>query len=216
MPVDQHFRPEHLVLLKKGFIIAIAHVREKHRDPNDLEPSIVKQRSVDDLIKVCEYLFANKYTTSDLLVGHATSAGAFLFAAAMNQNPSLFKGLVLKSPFLDILNTMLNAEIPLTHAESSEWGNPLRSPREFHYLRKICPYHNLESSKSSILIITGGRDQRVKPGSVLKYVAKTREIKNHGYCVLEYVPERGHQSDNESDESALELAFILDVVGYGK
>ncbi|MCV5373840.1 prolyl oligopeptidase family serine peptidase, partial [Escherichia coli] len=55
-----------------------------------------------------------------------SSAGGTLVAGAVNQDPKLFSGVVLKVPFVDVVASMSDTSLPLTTQQYGEWGNPTK------------------------------------------------------------------------------------------
>jgi oligopeptidase B len=175
---EPFFRMHYLSLLKRGFMIVLVHPRGGGEYPNWHLSGIKldKQNSVDDLKDVCEVLIKKGYTDSKMMVGEGTSAGGFLFGCLLNQNPGLFSGVVLKNGFLDILNTMLSKDLPLSKSEIGEWGDPCRSKEDFENLSRLSPYESLGKMGARIFVSAGKEDKRVPYWQQLKYMAKWRHL----------------------------------------
>ncbi|KAJ3276765.1 hypothetical protein HDV01_002819 [Terramyces sp. JEL0728] len=209
---NYHFRPHHLQLLKMGFVIAITHVRGGsgvgvtwHASGNGKD----KMNTFKDIYSTAKYLIAQKYTSPSLLAGEGNSAGGLAFAAAANIYPDLFKALILRSPFLDPLSSMLDELNPLTVSERGEWGDPISSVDDFKHIESYSPYENLIKFDTAILLSAGITDQRVHISQCLKYVAKARELEND--CLLN-VHRYGHFAGQRTifRDYAIEIAFLLD------
>ena len=175
-----HFQlAPHMYLLRRRFTIAFAHVRgggefsgwaEQGRHKN-------KNKAVEDFIACCEFMTERGYTTPDQMTVAGASAGAVPIAAAMNRRgDTLFKLALLKSPFLDVLNTMLDPSLPLTLAERGEWGDPLNNAEDFETIKAYCPYTNINDRVTypSIILSTSLDDDRVPAWNAVKYAAKIR------------------------------------------
>jgi hypothetical protein len=139
------FNSNVLSLVDRGMIYAIAHVRggqEMGRQWYDDGKMLKKMNTFHDFIDVAEYLVKAGYTRPDRLVANGGSAGGLLMGVVANVRPDLFKAIVADVPFVDVINTMLDASLPLTAQEWEQWGNP-QTPEHFAYLRQYSPYDNV-------------------------------------------------------------------------
>jgi oligopeptidase B len=205
-------------LLDRGFVFAIAHIRgsgdmgESWRNDGKL---LRKKNTFTDFIACAEHLIAAGYTNSDKLVAMGGSAGGLLMGAITNMRPDLFKIVVAHVPFVDVINTMLDASIPLTVIEYDEWGNP-NEPEFFEYMRSYSPYDQTEAKDYPNLLITAGlNDPRVQYWEPAKWTAKLRELKtDDNWLLLKTNMGAGHAGASgrfdRLKEFALEYAFILD------
>ncbi|XP_005999618.1 prolyl endopeptidase-like isoform X2 [Latimeria chalumnae] len=176
MDLDMSFKPEMLQLLEDGWILAYCHVRGggelglKWHEEGKLDK---KSNGLDDL-KACILQLHNLgYSQPRSTALIASSAGGVLVGALCNSNAELFRATVLRSPFLDILSTMMDLSLPLTIEEHEEWGNPHSDDAK--YIKIYCPYRNIKPQRyPSILITAYENDQRVPLLGLLKYTAKLR------------------------------------------
>ncbi|RIA82902.1 prolyl oligopeptidase [Glomus cerebriforme] len=227
--IEPDFQLEHLPLLERGWIIALAHVRggsEVGYTWYDQGRLMNKRNSITDLISVIKYLIGAGYSNPSLVASIGVSAGGLLLGAAFNMRPDLFRAIVLRVPFLDPLSSMLNSDLPLTRVEYNEWGNPLENKEAYEYLASYAPYDNISTLKSqrtcSILVTAAMKDQRVSYWHPLKWVARMRtrqpSDKNDNLLILKVDMERGHfgaetdQSNRIKDVVAFELAFLISQV----
>ena len=133
------FSASRLALLDRGVVYAIAHVRgggELGEPWRDAGRMMNKINTFTDFIAAAEYLEEGKYSSKDRLVIQGGSAGGMLMGAVANMRPDLFKAVIAQVPFVDILNTMLDASLPLTTSEYIEWGNPNEKPA-YDYMAKL-------------------------------------------------------------------------------
>ena len=219
--IDPNFASNGLSLLDRGFIVAIAHIRgggEMGRPWYESGKLLNKKSTFTDFITCAEHLIAENYTTSDKLVIQGGSAGGLLMGAVMNMRPELFKAVLAHVPFVDALNTMLDASIPLTVIEYEEWGNPNEKPY-YDYIRSYSPYDNIEAKNYPNLLVTAGlNDPRVHYWEPAKWTAKLRASKTDSNRIL-LKTEMGSGHGGPSGrydalkETAFEYAFILDVLG---
>ena len=186
--VTPYFSSARLSLLDRGFIFAIAHVR----GGDDLgfhwyEAGKLFERTntFNDFVDVARHLIDEGYGSEGRIAISGASAGGTLMGAAVNQAPELWGVVVSQVPFVDVLNTMLNADLPLTPPEWPEWGNPIEDKDAFEYIRSYTPYEQLTPGEYPPIMVTGGlNDPRVTYWEPAKYVAKLRAVKTDDNLVL--------------------------------
>jgi oligopeptidase B len=184
---DVHFSTTRLSLLDRGMIYAIGHVRgggEMGKRWHDQGRMLNKRNTFTDFIAVAERLIAAGYTARDQLVAQGGSAGGLLMGAVANLRPDLFKAIVAEVPFVDVINTMLDASLPLTTGEYEEWGNP-QEREYFEYMLSYSPYDNIKpKAYPAMLVETSLNDSQVMYWEPAKYVAKLRATKTDDNPVL--------------------------------
>ncbi|MGH7499402.1 MAG: S9 family peptidase, partial [Gemmatimonadales bacterium] len=172
---DPAFSSNSLTLLDRGFVVAIAHVRggeEMGRDWYECGKLTAKRNSFSDFVAAAEHLVAERYTSPDRLVINGGSAGGLLMGAVTNMRPDLFAAVVAEVPFVDVVNTMLDASLPLTVIEYDEWGNP-NDPEAYACIRAYSPYDNVEAKNYPHMLVTAGlHDPRVAYWEPAKWVAR--------------------------------------------
>ena len=215
------FSSNRLPLLDRGVIYAIASIRgggelgEPWRDAGRMMNKIT---TFTDFIASAEFLIAQKYTSSKGLVIQGGSAGGMLMGAATNMRPDLFKAVIAQVPFVDILNTMLDATLPLTTSEYVEWGNPNEKPA-YDYMKSYCPYTNVgKHPYPNILVRVGLNDPRVGYWEGTKWAARLREMKTDANQVIVKVNMgAGHGGASgrytRLREAAFNYAYILSQHG---
>ena len=220
---DPVFSSNSLSLLDRGFVVAIAHVRggdEMGRAWYDGGRLLQKRSSFTDFIAAAEYLVGEGYTSSDRLVINGGSAGGLLMGAVTNLRPELFRVVLAEVPFVDVVNTMLDATLPLTVIEYDEWGNP-NDPGAYSYIRSYSPYDNIESKDYPHMLVTGGlNDPRVAYWEPAKWTAKLRAKRtDRNRLLLRINMGAGHGgASGRYDflrEVAFKYAFMLDVLEMG-
>ena len=200
-----------LPLLDRGVIYAIVNVRggggmgQAWREGGRM---LQKRNSFTDFVAAAEQLVKKKYTSSDRLGITGRSAGGLLIGAVLNLRPQLFKAVVTTSPFVDVLNTMSDASLPLTTGEYIEWGNP-NVPKEYASIRSYSPYDNIRAtSYPAMLINVSLNDAQVGFWEGTKYVAKLRELKTDAHPVLLKVNMgAGHAGSSGRYDALREVAF---------
>ena len=195
--LDANFSTNRFSLIDRGFVYAIAHVRggtEKGWRWYEQGKLAAKPNSFADFIAATRHLIAQKFAAPDKIVCHGGSAGGLLVAAALNLAPELFAGAIADVPFVDVLNTMLDASLPLTPPEWLEWGDPLRDAAAFATIRSYSPYDNVRAQRyPAILALTGLADPRVTYWEPAKWVAKLRaEMTGGGPVLLRTNMDAGH------------------------
>jgi oligopeptidase B len=219
--MEASFSSPRLSLLDRGFIFAIAHVRggqEMGRSWYDDGKMMKKLNTFTDFTDVAEFLVAQGYTGRDRLVAHGGSAGGLLMGAIANMHPEYFNAVVADVPFVDVINTMLDASIPLTAQEWEQWGNPAK-PAEYAYMRRYSPYDNVARQRyPKMLVMSGVNDSRVAFWEPAKWVAKLREYKtDRNPLMLHMLMGAGHGGSSgrydRYKETAFRYAFMLDSVG---
>ncbi|OLE58253.1 MAG: oligopeptidase B, partial [Bacteroidetes bacterium 13_1_20CM_4_60_6] len=169
-----------LSLVDRGFAYAIAHIRggqEMGRAWYDQGKMMNKKNTFNDFVDVAQYLVDNKYTSKDKLIANGGSAGGLLMGAVVNMRPDLFKAVVADVPFVDVINTMMDASIPLTAQEWQQWGDP-HDAAQYAYMRSYSPYDNVERKAYPwMLVTTSLNDSQVGYWEPVKWVAKLRSMK---------------------------------------
>jgi oligopeptidase B len=215
------FSSTRLSLLDRGVALAIAHVRgggELGKRWHDQGRMLCKRNTFTDFIASAEYLIDNGYTAPDRLVIEGGSAGGLLIGAVLNMRPELCRVAVLRVPFLDVINTMLDESLPLTVGEFEEWGNP-KLREQYVYMKSYCPYTNLRSGPyPTMLIRTSLHDSQVMYWEPAKYVARLRTLKKDDRPLLFKINlEAGHGGASgrydHLREIAFDYAFVLTELG---
>ncbi|EGD77892.1 hypothetical protein PTSG_09526 [Salpingoeca rosetta] len=148
---------------------------------------------------------------------HVRGGGGFTVAAACNWEPSLFAGLILRVPFVDVLTTMCDASLPLTTHEADEWGDPVADPDAFLRLQRLCPYQNVKQQPYPPMFLTAVLDDdRVKYWQPLKYAAKVRQQSRSNADVVLWVEREGGHEASTPELEAAEIAFALRAVSETK
>jgi oligopeptidase B len=219
MPVS--FSPARLVLLDRGVVYALAHIRggkELGQEWHDAGKMLNKKNTFTDFIACGDYLVANRYCARDRLAIQGGSAGGLLVGATINLRPDFCKAAVLQVPFVDVINTMLDPSLPLTVQEYLEWGNP-NVKAEYDYMKSYCPYTNLAAKNyPSILVTTSLNDSQVMYWEPTKYVARLRSLKTDRNPLLFRCNMAGGHGGSSGRYDALKeqafiMAFVLDQLG---
>ncbi len=224
LSMDATFSSARLSLLERGFGYAIAHIRggqELGRRWYEDGKLLEKRNTFTDFIDCGEYLVEEGYTSKDRLFAMGGSAGGLLMGAVVNMAPDLFEGVVADVPFVDVVTTMLDPDIPLTTGEYDEWGDP--NEKEYYdYLLSYSPYDHVEAKKYPHMLVTAGlHDSQVQYWEPAKWVAKLRALKaDDNVLILKTNMAAGHGGPSgrfkRHQETALAYAFLLDLVGIGE
>ncbi len=221
---DPYFASDRLSLLNRGFIYAIAHVRgggEMGRQWYEDGRLLKKKNTITDFIACAEFLIKQKYTSPNRLAIEGASAGGIVVGGAINMRPDLFAGAVLQSPFVDVLNTMLDSTLPLTVTEYEEWGNP-HEKIYYDYIKSYSPYDNVTAQNyPSLLIHAGLNDPRVSYWEPAKWAAKLRALKtDKNILLLKTSMGSGHFGESGRyaylKENAFTYAYLLNLFGLMK
>lgn len=217
---EPYFSHTLLTLLDRGFVYAMAHVRggeELGRQWYEEGRLLKKQNSFTDFIACIQFLTHKGYTLPQRLILEGGSAGGMLVAAVLNQQPGLCHAAILQVPFLDVLTTMLDKDLPLTIGEYEEWGNP-NTEKYYRYILQYSPYDNLKPQPYPHLFITAAfNDTNVPYWEAVKYAAKLRTLKtDNNLLLLKIDMDSGHQGPSgrydSYKETAQEYAFMLAVL----
>ena len=205
------FSSNRLSLLDRGVIYVIGHIRgggELGEEWRQAGRMMNKINTFTDFIACAEALIKLKYTSSDRLVIEGGSAGGLLMGAVSNMRPDLFKGVVSHVPFVDVLNTMLDATLPLTTSEYIEWGNP-NEKAAYEYMKRYSPYDNLaKKNYPATLVKVSLNDSQVPYWEGAKLVAKLRAMKTDNNPLLLKVNfGAGHGGASGRYDALKEIAF---------
>ena len=222
MAMPASFSANRLSLVDRGFVYAIAHIRggtdkgwgwylDGKREK--------KSNSFEDFAASARALIEAGYTGAKRIVAHGGSAGGMLMGAVANRHGELFAGILAEVPFVDVLNTMLDASLPLTPPEWPEWGNPIESEADFKTILSYSPYDNVAAKDYPAILAMGGlTDPRVTYWEPAKWVARLRATMTGGGPVLLRINmAAGHGGASgrftRLDEIAIGYAFALWSVG---
>jgi oligopeptidase B len=220
MSMPAAFMPNRFSLVDRGFVYAIAHIRggsdrgyRWYRDGREKK----KANSFRDFIAAAEHLIKLRYTSKGNIAAHGGSAGGLLVGAVLNQRPDLFRAAVAEVPFVDALNTMTDASLPLTPPEWPEWGNPITDADAYRTILAYSPYDNIAAKAYPHILVTAGlADPRVTYWEPAKWVAKLRAKKtDKNLLLLKTNMAAGHAGAagrfSKLEEIALIYAFLLKV-----
>ena len=216
------FDENNFSLVDRGFIYAVAHVRggtergaRWYRDGKREK----KPNTFHDFIACAEHLVREDYTGEGRIVAYGASAGGMLMGAVANLAPHLFAGVIAEVPFVDVLHTMLDADLPLTPPEWREWGNPIEDVAAFEAIRGYSPYENVRAQRYPAILALGGlTDPRVTYWEPAKWVWRLRDrMTGGGPIILRTNMEAGHDGASgrfdRLAEIALMHAFAIAAVG---
>lgn len=218
---DPQFSSNTLSLLDRGFIVGFAHVRggeEFGRAWYEAGKLAQKRNTFTDFIAVADHLVRDGWTSPDGLAINGGSAGGLLMGAVTNMRPDLFAVVVAEVPFVDVVNTMLDATLPLTVIEYDEWGNP-EIEQDYRTMLAYSPYDNVQPQPYPAMLVTAGlHDPRVQYWEPAKWVARLRATKtDQNPLLLRTNMDAGHAgASGRYDylrEVAFKYAFIVDVLG---
>ena len=224
IPMDATFRSTRLSLLDRGMVYATAHIRgggDRGRVWYDDGKLKKKMNTFTDFIDCTEYLQSTGWTTRDQVVILGGSAGGLLMGAVSNMRPDLFKAVVSKVPFVDVMNTMLDATLPLTTEEYIEWGNPNKAA-DYKYMRRYSPYDNIaKAAYPAMLVEASLNDSQVPYWEAAKLVARLRATKTDtNVLLLKTIMDAGHGGASGRydylKDVAFTYSFILDQTGLAK
>ncbi|NMH28864.1 S9 family peptidase [Flavobacterium silvaticum] len=208
--MDAHFSSTRLSLLDRGFIYAIAHIRggeDLGRNWYEDGKLLKKKNTFTDFIDCSRYLIQKGYTSPQHLYAEGGSAGGLLMGAVVNMAPELYHGVIAQVPFVDVVTTMLDEDIPLTTGEYDEWGNP--NEKEYYdYMKSYSPYDNVKKQDyPNMYISTGLHDSQVQYWEPAKWIAKLRSVKTDGNLLfLDTNMDAGHGGASGRFEALKELA----------
>jgi oligopeptidase B len=214
------FNSSRFSLIDRGFTYAIAHVRggqEMGRPWYDDGKMLKKRNTFNDFVDVADHLLKEKYSSRDLMVAHGGSAGGLLMGVVANEGGDRFRAIVADVPFVDAINTMADASIPLTAQEWLQWGNPHKKD-EYEYMKSYSPYDNVAKKPyPALLVMSGINDSRVAYWEPTKWVAKLRANKTDGNVLLLRMNMGGGHGGSSGRyeryrEMAFRYAFMVDQV----
>jgi oligopeptidase B len=215
------FNANRLSLLDRGVVMAYAHIRgggDLGKPWHDAGKMLVKRNTFSDFVAAVEFLTASGYGDPARVAIEGGSAGGLLMGAVVNLKPEIFRAVLSHVPFVDVMNTMLDASLPLTVPEYEEWGNP-NEAEYFHYMLSYSPYDNLKpGTYPAMLVKTSLNDSQVMYWEPAKYVARLRTLKTDDNPLLLVTNmEAGHGGASGRydylKEIAFDYAFLLRELG---
>ncbi|MBN9350262.1 MAG: S9 family peptidase [Chitinophagaceae bacterium] len=219
--MDPYFNRNVISLLDRGFVYAIAHIRGGQEMGRQwyLDGKLMKKKNTfTDFIDCAKFLVDKKYTSPSHLYANGGSAGGLLMGAVVNMAPQLWHGVIAQVPFVDVVNTMLDENIPLTTNEFDEWGNP-KNKEAYFYMKSYSPYENVERKNyPNLLVTTGLHDSQVQYFEPAKWVARLRDRKtDNNILLLKTEMNFGHGGASGRfdylKDVAVNYAFLLTLEG---
>jgi oligopeptidase B len=220
--IPASFSTTRLSLVDRGFIYAIAHVRggkDKGYRWYTGGKLANKVHTFTDFIAAGDYLVAQGFTQRGRIVANGGSAGGMLMGVVANMAPELFLGIIADVPFVDVLNTMLDKDLPLTPPEWPEWGNPIASKEDFKTILSYSPCENVVAKPYPHIFAYGGlTDPRVTYWEPAKWIARLRELNTSDNLILLKINmDAGHGGASgryeQLKEIAADYAFALKITG---
>lgn len=219
--MDPYFSSNILSLLDRGFVYAVAHIRgggelgELWKEAGKL---LKKRHTFTDFIAAADHLINEGYTNKDKLAILGGSAGGLLMGAVVNMRPDLFKAVIAKVPFVDVISTIRDPSLLYSVLEYEEWGNP-DEEEYYKYIRTYSPYDNVEAKEYPAMLVTASfHDPRVNFWEPAKWVAKLRRAKRDNNPLLlktKMVAGHGGASGryDRLRDAAFEYAFLFKTLG---
>ncbi len=213
-----HFSAHRLSLLNRGVIFAIAHIRgggelgENWYQSGKLKK---KKNTFLDFNACADFLINERITQASQLAIMGGSAGGLFVGYYLNSKPGGCKAAVALVPFVDVLTTILDDDLPLSVIERDEWGNP-NNPDLYQYIKSYSPYDNVRVQDYPALFITAGfHDPKVGYWEPAKWAAKIRSCRtDSNLLVLKTEMKSGHSGKSGRYEAmidtALEYSFVVD------
>ncbi|MEO0574965.1 MAG: S9 family peptidase [Pseudomonadota bacterium] len=211
-----------LSLVDRGVVYATAHIRGSSAKGRQwyLDGKLEKKMNTfTDFVTVAETLQKRGYGREGETVIYGGSAGGLLVGAAVNLRPDLFGAVIGAVPFVDVINTISDAELPLTPPEWVEWGDPIRDAKAYADIAAYSPYDNVRSDIAyPPILATGGlTDYRVTYWEPAKWVARLRDKAQGGPFLLKMNMDAGHGGSaarfERLKERAHDYAFALKAMG---
>ncbi|OWZ24215.1 Serine protease [Phytophthora megakarya] len=224
--LEADFELEHLSLLERGWVIALAHVRgggELGLQWYQAGKGMQKRHTFDDYVSCTHHLLDAGFTNPKRLAGKGVSAGGLIMGYVANEYPQLYQALVMKVPFVDILATMQDPTLPLTVHEYDEWGDP-NGPKAHEYIQSYAPCENIrENQVYPAMFVTGSlNDQRVQFWEPAKWMYKMRKVqaslpkRDKRLMLLKISEDEGHFGGGgrleQLEENAMEIAFLYQAL----
>eukprot|EP01124_Arcella_intermedia_P032407 TRINITY_DN7554_c0_g1_i1.p1 TRINITY_DN7554_c0_g1~~TRINITY_DN7554_c0_g1_i1.p1 ORF type:complete len:728 (+),score=174.30 TRINITY_DN7554_c0_g1_i1:24-2207(+) len=216
---EPEYKTENTVLLRSGWIIAHAHVRggaEMGKAWHHQGRLLHKKNTFQDFMDCAQYLINMGYSKASLMAAVASSAGGLMLGAVLNEmETNLFKSVVAKVPFVDVLSAMTDPSLPLTKHEYDEFGDPLKGSEYFDYILSYDPYHNIKpKAYPNILVTASTMDIRVPYWMPLKWVAKLRQTKtDDNILIIKVSSDTGHHGEGGKhghlNEATFEISFLM-------
>lgn len=220
-PLDPWFSIARLELLAHGVAFAVAHVRGggERGEPWYLNGKMAhKENSFHDFLAARDALVERGISDARRIVAVGASAGGMLIGTCINRAPNAFCAAVLDVPFLDVLRTMQNPDLPLTTAEYSEWGNP-QDPDVATRMAAYSPLDNVTAQTYPALWIEGNWfDTRVGYWEPAKFYARVNQCQQGDAPILLHTDmDSGHGGASGRfkawRDAARQDAFILWALG---
>ena len=225
LAMEASFSIRCLPLVDRGWVWAIAHVRggsEKGRGWYMAGRRFLKTNTFTDFIACAERLTELGYGSGGRIVAQGGSAGGMLMGAVANLRPDLWAGVIAQVPFVDVLNTMSDMDLPLTPPEWPEWGDPITDPEAYDYIRSYSPYDNVgPRAYPAVLALCGLSDPRVTYWEPAKWIARLRTQTTSGRpLLLKTNMQAGHGGSSgrfeHLKEPALAYAFAIWSLEQGR
>lgn len=224
IPMPDSFSATYVGILDRGVVVTVAHIRgggEMGEAWHDAGKMMTKRNTFTDFIDATEGLLAQGYGKRGEVAIEGGSAGGLLMGAVTNMRPDLFKVVLAEVPFVDVMNTMLDASLPLTVPEYEEWGNP-NEKAAFDYMLTYSPYDNVKKKDyPTILVQTSFDDSQVMYWEPAKYVAKLRALKTDQNPLVFFINMHGGHGGSSGRydrirEADRNYAFMLTELGITK
>jgi oligopeptidase B len=219
--IPNSFSTSVLSLVDRGVVYALAHVRGGAAKGRQwyLDGKLDKKMNTfTDFAAAAEVLIEKNYAAEKKIVIYGGSAGGLLVGATVNQRPELFAGVIAAVPFVDVITTISDADLPLTPPEWEEWGNPIESAEQYGWIAEYSPYDNIRDADYPPIMATAGlTDYRVTYWEPAKWIARLRDDGTGGPFVLRINMDAGHGGSaarfERMEERAHLYAFALKAVG---
>jgi pimeloyl-ACP methyl ester carboxylesterase len=207
-------------LIKRGWAISFAFVRgggDKDDSWADAARLTRRHKAIEDFEAVIEASQKDVQVEPDRTVVFGRSAGGLPVGSIASRHPygDLAGVIFTEVPYVDLLRTQTNPDLPLTPLEYNEFGNPVERVIDFAAMLKISPVDQLQAYGAPgvfVLARTGLNDRQVYPYEPFKWIKRLRGdcTAGHGGKLIGFADGQAHfyRGPAAARARAIDLAIL--------
>lgn len=207
-------------LLRRGWVIMTTYLRGGGDDtPVWAQAGRLdgRDKTIEDFLALVQAGQKEFNVPASRTVIYGRSAGGLLMGNSLARAPKLFSAVYTEVPYVDVLRTTTNPDLPLTAMEYEEFGNPRASPWEASFVARLSPANlDYKCSDTFVLARTSLNDSQVLTYEPVKWIRRVREsspeVRQHAPKIIYISAGQGHflAGDEALQARAEDLASLLD------